>query len=144
MTFKEFFKKNTTKIKYGLVFLFFIMMIFSIERYMNYLEIINTTENIKKKSELLQEELDFVNNFESKYLASDYGHFFLAHDNNVIFWGERIIAFKDDFVQTGINDTTLSHIKTNEEKIIEMQDNKELPPQEAWEKFFQEKILQSQ
>ena len=86
MTFREFFKKNITKIKYGLVFLFFVMMIFSVERYMNYLEIINTTENIKKKSELLQEELDFVNNFESKYLASDYGHFFLAHDNNVIFW----------------------------------------------------------
>lgn len=143
MTFREFFKKNITKIKYGLVFLFFVMMIFSVERYMNYLEIINTTENIKKKSELLQEELDFVNNFESKYLASDYGHFFLAHDNNVIFWWERIIAFKDDFSHTGFNETTLSHIKTNEEKIIEMQDNKELSPQDAWKKFFQEKIFQS-
>lgn len=100
MALKEFIKKNHRKIKYVLALIFLGMMIISIERYMNYLEIIETTENIEKKSDLLQEELDFVNNFESKYLASDYGHFFLAHDNNAIFWGERIISFKDEIVDT--------------------------------------------
>lgn len=108
---------------------------------MNYLEIIETTENIEKKSDLLQEELDFLNNFESKYLASDYGHFFLAHDNNAIFWGERIISFKDEVVDTWNAVITLSHVKTKEEKALEMKDNKALPPQEAWGKFFDEKIL---
>lgn len=100
MQVKEFIKKNHRKIKYAMAFLFFVMMIIAVERYMNYIEIIETTENIQKKSDLLQEELDFVNNFESKYLASDYGHFFLAHDNNAIFWGERIISFKDELSNT--------------------------------------------
>jgi hypothetical protein len=46
--------------------------------------------------------MDYAQNFQKKYLASDYGYLFLAHDNSMIFDGEEIILFKssEDVVET--------------------------------------------
>ena len=50
----------------------------------------------------VKEEMDYAQNFQKKYLASDYGYLFLAHDNSMIFDGEEIILFKssEDTVET--------------------------------------------
>lgn len=140
MQFGEIIKKNGTKIKYGMVICLFCVMIFSIERYTNYLEIIKTTDNINKKTQLLKNEFDYVNNFELKYLASDYGHFFLAHKNNSIFWWENIISFKENIPENSVEEVTLSHLSTQTEIKDNLQDNKELSPEDAWIQFLKNQI----
>ena len=84
MEFFTMIKKHAIKIKYLLVIAFFIIMIFSVEKYTNYLEILKAIKNVEKETSALQEKLDYITNFESKYLESDYSHFFLSRTYSAI------------------------------------------------------------
>ncbi|MDR0607241.1 MAG: hypothetical protein LBG52_02570 [Candidatus Peribacteria bacterium] len=81
-------------IKRGLAGILFLVMILMIRTIINYQVIIDTTDAVKRKTTSVQTAMEYSQNFQAKYLASDYGHFFLAHDNNTLFPGERIISFK--------------------------------------------------
>jgi O-glycosyl hydrolase len=91
-----------TKIKYALWLVFFIAMIFAIRTYVNYLTVMDSIETVNARTASVQNEMDYAQNFQKKYLASDYGYLFLAHDNSMIFDGEEIILFKssEDAVET--------------------------------------------
>ena len=141
MEFFTMIKKHATKIKYLLVIAFFIIMIFSVEKYTNYLEILKAIKNVEKETSALQEKLDYITNFESRYLESDYSHFFLSHDNNFIFWGETIISFKTNMQNDTGEVNTLSHVKISPEPETTIEDNKALDPKDAWMKFFQERVF---
>jgi hypothetical protein len=69
-------------------------MLLAIRTYINYMTIIDTTNTVKRRTVSVQTEMDYAQNFQAKYLASEYGHLFLAHDNNSLFRGESIISFK--------------------------------------------------
>jgi hypothetical protein len=136
---KSFIITYGTQLKYGLMLVLLFSMIIAIRTYINYVSIIDTTDGVDKRSASVQSELDYATNFQSKYLSSEYGHLFLAHDNNSIFRGESIINFKtstgdDQAAKT----TTLSHIPDRRE-VLE-QEKKNLSPSEAWQEFIREKF----
>jgi hypothetical protein len=83
-----------SRLKYLLFVVLILVMLLAIRTYINYVTIIDTTNTVKRRTANVQNELDYSQNFQSKYLASEYGHLFLAHDNNTIFRGESIISFK--------------------------------------------------
>ena len=125
-----------TKIKYALRIIFFVAMIFAIRTYVNYLAVVDSIENVNSRTASVQNEMDYAQNFQKKYLASDYGYLFLAHDNSMIFDGEEIILFKSssDVVETGFN-ADLSHIPY---RPTEEEQRKMMDPMEAWNLYLWE------
>ena len=125
-----------TKIKYALWVALFIAMIFAIRTYVNYLTVVDSIETVNDRTASVQNEMDYAQNFQKKYLASDYGYLFLAHDNSMIFNGEEIILFKssEDMVETWFN-TDLTHIPF---RPSEEEQRKMLEPMKAWNLYFKE------
>ena len=125
-----------TKIKYGLWVVFFITMIFAIRTYVNYLAVVDSIETVNARTASVQNEMDYAQNFQKKYLASDYGYLFLAHDNSMIFDGEEIILFKssEDVVETWFN-TDLTHIPY---RPTEEEQRKTMEPMKAWNLYLSE------
>jgi len=125
-----------TKIKYGLWVVFFITMIFAIRTYVNYLAVVDSIETVNARTASVQNEMDYAQNFQKKYLASDYGYLFLAHDNSMIFNGEEIILFKssEDVVETWFN-TDLTHIPY---RPTEEEQRKAMEPMKAWNLYLSE------
>jgi len=60
-------------------------MIIAIRTYVNYLVVMDSIKNVNIRTESVQNEMNYVQNFQKKYLTSDYGYLFLAHDNSMIF-----------------------------------------------------------
>ncbi len=125
-----------TKIKYALWVALFIAMIFAIRTYVNYVAVVDSIETVNDRTESVQNEMDYAQNFQKKYLASDYGYLFLAHDNSMIFNGEEIILFKssEDMVETWFN-TDLTHIPF---RPSEEEQRKMMEPMKAWNLYFKE------
>ncbi len=125
-----------TKIKYALRVVFFIAMIFAIRTYVNYLTVVDSIETVNARTASVQNEMDYAQNFQKKYLASDYGYLFLAHDNSMIFNGEEIILFKssEDVVETWFN-TDLTHIPY---RPTEEEQRKMMEPMKAWNLYLSE------
>ena len=125
-----------TKIKYGLRVVFFVAMIFAIRTYVNYLAVVDSIETVNARTVSVQNEMDYAQNFQKKYLASDYGYLFLAHDNSMIFDREEIILFKssEDVVETWFN-TDLTHIPY---RPTEEEQRKMMEPMKAWNLYLRE------
>ena len=125
-----------TKIKYALWVAFFVAMIFAIRTYVNYLTVVESIETVNARTASVQNEMDYAQNFQKKYLASDYGYLFLAHDNSMIFDGEEIILFKssEDVVETWFN-TDLTHIPY---RPTEEEQRKMMEPMKAWNLYLSE------
>ena len=125
-----------TKIKYALWVAFFVAMIFAIRTYVNYLTVVDSIETVNARTISVQNEMDYAQNFQKKYLASDYGYLFLAHDNSMIFDGEEIILFKssEDVVETWFN-ADLTHIPY---RPTEEEQRKMMDPMDAWNLYFKE------
>ncbi len=125
-----------TKIKYALRVVFFIAMIFAIRTYVNYLTVMDSIETVNARTASVQNEMDYVQNFQKKYLASDYGYLFLAHDNSMIFNGEEIILFKssEDVIETWFN-ADLTHIPY---RPTEEEQRKMMGPMKAWNLYLSE------
>ena len=125
-----------TKIKYGLWAALFVAMIFALRTYLNYLEVVDSIETVDARTANVQNEMDYAQNFQKKYLASDYWYLFLAHDNSMIFDGEEIILFKssEDVVETWFN-TDLTHIPY---RPTEEEQRKMMDPMDAWNLYFKE------
>ena len=125
-----------THVKYALWVLFFIVMIFAVRTYVNYLAVVDSIETVDARTASVQNEMDYAENFQKKYLASDYGYLFLAHDNSMIFRGEEIILFKSsgDVVETWFN-VDLTHIPY---RPTEEEQKKLMEPMKAWNLYFKE------
>ncbi len=125
-----------TKIKYALRVSVFVVGIFSIKTYVNYLTVVDSIETVNARTAAVQNEMDYAQNFQKKYLASDYGYLFLAHDNSMIFDGEEIILFKssEDTMETGFN-ADLTHIPF---RPSEEEQRKMMEPMKAWNLYLKE------
>ncbi len=125
-----------TKIKYGLRVVFFVAMIIAIRTYVNYLAVVDSIETVDARTASVQNEMDYAQNFQKKYLASDYWYLFLAHDNSLIFDLEEIILFKssNDVVETWFN-TDLTHIPY---RPTEEEQKKMMEPMQAWNLYLSE------
>ncbi len=125
-----------TKIKYALWILVFIAGIFAIRTYVNYWTVVDSIETVDERTAAVQNEMDYAQNFQKKYLASDYGYLFLAHDNSMVFRWEEIILFKSswDVVETWFN-TDLTHIPY---RPTEEEQKKMMDPMKAWNLYLSE------
>jgi len=127
-----------TKIKYGLGLVLLFAMILAIRTYINYVTIIDTTHSVNRRSASVENEMNFAQYFQAKYLASEYGHLFLAHDNSSIFWWESIISFKTSGEAVGAPALALNHIPDRRDSLEQALKN--LTPPEAWQQFIRERI----
>lgn len=136
---KALLDTHGSKIKYLLLVVLILVMLLAVRTYINYITIIETTNTVEKRTANVQTEMDYTQNFQTRYLASEYGHLFLAHDNNSLFRGESIISFKS---WTGTNEqlqaTSLTHIPDRRETAE--QQKVQMTPQEARQQFIKEKI----
>lgn len=125
-----------TKIKYALRVIFFIAMIIAIRTYVNFLVVIDSIDAVNTRTQMEQTEMDYAQNFQKRYLASDYWYLFLAHDNSMIFRWEEIILFKSswDVVETWFN-TDLTHIPY---RPTEEEQKKMMEPLKAWNLYLSE------
>jgi hypothetical protein len=127
-----------SRVKYLLFGILILVMLLAIRTYINYITIIDTTDAVRKRSAWVQNEMEYSKNFQTKYLSSEYGHLFLAHDNNALFRGESIINFKTGTGAEEVAKTiSLSHIPDRQE--IE-EEHINLSPPEAWQTFIKERI----
>ena len=125
-----------TKIKYALWVALFIAMIFVFISYVNYLTVVDSIETVNARTASVQNEMDYAQNFQKKYLASDYGYLFLAHDNSMVFkWEENIlIKSSQDVVESWFN-ADLTHIPY---RPTEEEQRKMMEPMKAWNIYFKE------
>ncbi len=125
-----------TKIKYALRVVFFVAMIIAIRTYVNYLTVVDSIETVDARTASVQNEMDYTQNFQKKYLASDYWYLFLAHDNSMIFRWEEIVLFKSsgDIVETWFN-ADLTHIPY---RPTEEEQRKSMAPTEARNLYLSE------
>jgi len=125
-----------TKIKYVLRVVFFVAMIFAIRTYVNYLTVVDSIETVNARTASVQNAMDYAQNFQKKYLASDYGYLFLAHDNSMVFKWEEIILFKSswDVAETWFN-VDLTHIPY---RPTEEEQRKQMEPMKAWNIYLSE------
>lgn len=77
-------KRYGTLIKRGLLIINIIFMLMATQILMNYTTIIENTETITLQAAKVQEEIDYIKNYQLKFLNSDHAKFFLAHENNVL------------------------------------------------------------
>ncbi len=96
----------------------------------------DSIETVNERTASVQNEMDYAQNFQKKYLASDYGYLFLAHDNSMIFDWEEIILFKssEDVVETWFN-ADLTHIPY---RPTEEEQRKSMDPRKAWNLYLSE------
>jgi len=121
---KQFIKEHNSLLKRWFFIASLVFMLMAIQIYMNYVTIIENTETIKKQNIKVQEEIDYINNYQLKYLDSDHAKNFLAHENNILKDGETVIDFQ--------------WIETEEkQEITEVQ--KEDSHRDEWKQYFSQK-----
>jgi len=87
----RFIQKYSTRIKYLLLFLSLIFMIFAIRSYLNNIAILDAIESVEKEKKSKTDEINFTQNFLIKHLWSDYADYFLAHENSILYKNEYIL-----------------------------------------------------
>ena len=60
-------------------------MIVAIRAIVNHQMIVDSITNVKYETQQTEEHTDYVNNFLTPYLKSDFAPYFFAHENNQIF-----------------------------------------------------------
>lgn len=125
-TLKIYVKKYSAYIKWWLVIATIFFMLMAIQVYTNFLTIIEATELTNLQTQKIQEEMDYINNFQLKYLDSDHAMFFLSHENNILKPSETVIAFREQEM--------VEEQSKNETKL------ETITPFEEWKEFFNEKI----
>ena len=101
----KFIQKYSTRLKYWLLIVSIFSMIFAIRSYLNNIAILDAIQwvEIEKNSKL--NEINFTQNFLIKYLWSEYGSYFLEHENSILYKDEYILRLdmnirQDDWTQT--------------------------------------------
>lgn len=121
---KQFLKEHDSLLKRWCFIASLVFMLMAIQIYMNYVTIIESTETIKRQNIKVQEEIDYINNYQLRYLDSNHAKNFLAHENNILKDWETVIDFK---------------WKNNEKKSEIIEVKKEDSTRDEWIKFFNEK-----
>lgn len=70
-------------------------MLIAIQTLVNYTAIIENTKIIEAQTAKVQEEIDYINNYQLKFLDSDHAKIFLSHENNILRREEVVVAFKE-------------------------------------------------
>ena len=120
---KIFIQEHDTLLKWWLFIASLVFMLMAIQIYMNYITIIENTQTIKIQNSKVQEEIDYINNYQLKFLDSNHAKTFLSHENNILKEWETVIDFKWKEKETTIVNEVI----------------KENSPREEWKIYFTEK-----
>ena len=120
---KIFIKEHNTLLKWWLFIASLVFMLMAIQIYMNYITIIENIQTIKIQNSKVQEEIDYINNYQLKFLNSNHAKTFLSHENNILKEWETVIDFKWKEQETTIVKEVI----------------KENTPREEWKIYFTEK-----
>ena len=114
----KFIQKYSTRLKYWLLIVSIFSMIFAIRSYLNNIAILDAIQwvEIEKNSKL--DEINFTQNFLIKYLWSEYGSYFLAHENSILYKDEYILRLdmkikQDDLTSTDPDSSQNTWIQSN-------------------------------
>lgn len=91
----------------------------------NYTTIIENTETIRQQRAKVEEEMEYIKHYQLKFLNSDHAKFFLAHENNILGWGEYVVAFK---------------APKPDPKTVQTENEQQITPREQWKLFFAERM----
>lgn len=91
----EFLQKNINTIKYGFIIVNIFFMIVAIKAIVNYQNIVTSIETVQQDIQDKNNHTDYINNFVTPYLQSEYAPYFFAHENNQIFPGETLIKITE-------------------------------------------------
>lgn len=91
MSGSSWYQENLTLIKYWLLVINIFFMIIAIKAVVNHQVIIDSIAKVQYETEETKEHTDYVNNFLTPYLKSEFAPYFFAHENNQIFPWEKII-----------------------------------------------------
>lgn len=130
--FKFKYEEHITSIKYWLIFINLFLMIIAIKAVVNYQNIVNSIDEVKRNIENTREHTDYINNFLTPYLNSEYAPYFLAHENNQLLPWETIVkitVLESDSMLSWWTETTLSWTTTK----------RFTPPTpgQSWQRFIQ-------
>lgn len=87
-------KQHWNKIKILWLVVAIVAMIMAVRTYINYSTIKDAIINVEYNIDYVEEEIAYTNKFLKKYLDSEYADYFLAHKNNILFYGEYIVRFE--------------------------------------------------
>ena len=90
-----FLQKNITSVKYWFIIINILFMIIAIRAVVNYQNILSSIDTIQNDIIEKENHTNYINNFITPYLESDYAPYFIAHENNQIFAGETIIKITE-------------------------------------------------
>ncbi len=122
-------RQHANKIKILWLIIAIIAMIMAIRTYTNYTTIKDAITNVEYNIDYVEEEIAYTNKFLKKYLDSEYADYFLAHKNNILFYGEYIVRFESPKEV----DNTQDNDKQDNDNIIET-------PQESRIHFIKSKL----
>jgi len=126
-------RRYPNRIKYGLIALDIIAMIFAIKTYVNYVSIETAIEDATLEQQIKTDELYFTQNFLVNYEKSEYAKYFLEHENNMLLENEYIIKFEEMYQKQQANTWTTT------DSYIDYTDKNVTSPQESWKKFILDK-----
>ncbi|HKL44234.1 MAG TPA: hypothetical protein VJ892_03070 [Candidatus Absconditabacterales bacterium] len=86
--------KHGNKLKIGGLVLAIVAMIMAVRTYINYTTIRDAITNVEVEIQKAKQEIAYTEKFLKPYLDSEYADYFLAHKNNILFYGEYIIRFE--------------------------------------------------
>lgn len=70
-------------------------MVQAISSYYTYDLIIKNTLTVQEQAKKVHNEISYFNHFQLKFLNSNYAQKFLAHENNILEYGEALISFQE-------------------------------------------------
>lgn len=123
---KDFVKGYGLVLKWTGFGLSIFFMLVAIQTYVNYTAIIEQTGFVEQQTQKVKDEISYFNNFQLKFLNSEWSSKILAHENGVFLYNEAPIVFK-------------------REEIVDAQallpTQREIPtPWQEWKTFFSDRL----
>lgn len=129
---KQFYQQYKWLIIYGLVGINIFGMIIAVRVYINFHTIQSSITKVQAESEYLRLQDKYSKTFLEKYLQSEHASYFLAHENNRILPGEKMIRLLDKSKPGSSNNNS----DTSNQAGIPIES---LTPQQARNKFLWER-----
>lgn len=127
----RFIKKYSGQLKYWLLFSAIFFMIFAIRSYLNNIAILDAIDWVEQEKDAKTNEINFTQNFLTKYLWSDYADYFLAHENNILYKNEYILRLDMNIHDEGLTWSVSSGNQTTWKDMNAQQSRNDF----LWKKF---------
>ena len=130
MRYHKFLRHSTYR-RYGIFIATLFFSLYAIQAYVNNQNIENQIRQVESQIHELESRNNYLNNFYTKYLETEYAPYFAWHENGIIYEGEYVIKLK--------------HRIEDDEVILPVQDEKKeaiiiSTPQSSWRYFIEEKL----